>query len=136
MALDSFACKNNLSSAGILIDESYGYSQINSFICGYAGAFYSGSTDSGLSCPVQIPLSFMDTNTSSEKDNFSFWSMIADVEKFGGLITLLFHPGIYNSFEAPSLKLKYYEYLKYFKNKKYRNYTAKEILGFLEKSEN
>lgn len=117
-----------LAKCGIRVDESIGFVEENSFRLGFAGAFRSWSGLPDEHDPlVEIPLSFMDRNTIPCNDENDFYKMIAEVEKFGGLISIVFHPGYFNNPEFPKLQGQYMEHLNYFHKKNYRCMLPSEV---------
>jgi hypothetical protein len=122
-----------LESLGICSDESIGFAQENSFRLGFAGAFRTWhGLPRGRSPVVEIPMHFMDANTVAREDDFDLYGMVSEVEKVGGLITLLFHPGMFNSPEAATLRGRYVAHLSYFHKKGYRSMLPSEIVALLD----
>jgi hypothetical protein len=122
-----------LSELGIHTDESLGFSQQNAFRLGFAGAFRtSRGLPVGSRDVVEIPMHFMDENTAPRDDAFDLRRMVAEVEKVGGIVTLLFHPGAFHSPEAPKLRGVYQSHLSYFRHRRYRSMLPSEISTLLE----
>lgn len=126
---ESFAV---LDALDIRTDESIGFAQQNSFRLGFAGAFRTWcGLRTGSEPIVEIPMHFMDANTAPRDDVSDLRRMAAEVEKVGGLVTLLFHPGAFNSPEAPDLRGVYLAHLSYFRRKRYRSMLPSEITALL-----
>jgi len=121
-----------LAELGIEADESMGFSSLNAFRLGFAGAFrtWQGLTE-GARPVVEIPMHFMDANTAPRDDEFDLRRMSADVEKVGGIVTLLFHPGAFHSPEVPELHGVYQSHLSYFRRRGYRSMLPSEITTLL-----
>lgn len=123
-----------LDHLGIRADESVGFSQQNAFRLGFAGAFRTWRGLPAGSRPVtEVPMHFMDANTAPRDDLLDLRRMVAEVEKVGGIITLLFHPGAFHSPEAPQLRGVYRSHLSYFRSRGYRSMLPSEIAALLER---
>lgn len=117
-----------LAAAGIANDESVGFGGAIGSPVGFAGAFRVFHDDAanqvGL---VEIPLQFMDTNIAGHSAGSEVSAHFQLVEKVGGIVTMLFHPGSYDNPEHPRLQGLYDIYLEYFSKGRYRNLTAAEL---------
>lgn len=120
-----------LQDVGIQTDESMGFSSSNGFRLGFAGAFRAASCGSNKTPIVEIPLHFMDSNTEPRDDELDVLRMSAEIEKVGGIVTMLFHPGAFNSPENPRLRGLYQAYLSYYSSKAYRSFLPSEITQML-----
>lgn len=121
-----------LEDVGIQADESMGFSTGNGFRVGFAGAFRVFQFGSGNHNVVEIPLHFMDSNTVPRDDEYDVLLMVAKVEKVGGVITMLYHPGTFNTPETPELKGIYEKYLTYFFKKGYRSLLPMDLVALLK----
>jgi hypothetical protein len=94
-----------LDDAGILIDESLGFPDCVGYRAGIAGAFFP--LDASATRPVELlelPMAIMDSALLSECGNdaaFVVTEMLDHLGAVGGIITLLFHPGIFRNPEVP-----------------------------------
>lgn len=114
-----------LAATGIENDETLGFAGANGFRLGYAGAYrVAGASESEL---VEIPLQFMDTNMTPTALANEVFPMAQAVERVGGAVTVLFHPGSYDNPESPELRDVYDMCLKYFVDRGYRSYLPGEV---------
>lgn len=117
-----------LSDVGIETDESLGFPDLNGFRVGFAGAFgVGGPHDPTRRRVVEIPLHFMDTNTMPRTDDHDLLRMVGEVEQVGGVVTLLFHPGAFDTPEAADLRGLYESYLAHFHTRGYRSMLPSEL---------
>ena len=66
----------------------------------------------GLPFSVRRPLTFMDSNLPASQLEARFGRIHAHLSRVGGLITLLWHPGLFNNPEAHPLKGVYNQILR------------------------
>lgn len=126
LTLDPLRAFPNLREAGIMNDESIGFSTQIGLKLGYAGAFripLDGKIDSSV---VEIPLLYMDTNLQRSNLNEQLDLALA-VESVGGVVTMLFHPGSFQNPEMPSLHGVYERCLEHFSSRRYRCFLPGEI---------
>lgn len=117
-----------LDELGIRTDESMGFSNLNSFRLGFAGAFRTWrGLKNGARPVVEIPMHFMDSNTVPRSDEHDVLRMAAQVEKVGGVVTLLYHPGAFDTPEKAELRGLYTNYLTYFRERGYRSMLPSEL---------
>lgn len=127
LALDPRRDFSNLRDVGILNDESVGFSQTSGFRVGYAGAFRVWEQDSDGKEIVEIPLVLMDTNMVGTDGASDPIAIATAVERVGGVVTVLFHPGAYKNPEFPELFGVYDSYLEHFARSGYRPYLPYEL---------
>ena len=128
LAIDFLSCLDKLTSTGILQDESVGFVELNSFRVGFAGAYRFATSQCRLGESVMfIPMHFMDKNTAQTDGPSDLYVMLSKVEQVGGLVTLLFHPGTFHSFEKQNLKGLYYNHLKYMHSRRYRSFVPGQL---------
>lgn len=111
-----------LARAGIRVDESLGFSQANGYRSGFAGAYPVAEHD-----VVEIPLQFMDTNTAPRGTGSDLLSMVRETEAVGGVVTLLFHPGSFDTPEAKELEGLYPLFLRHFADRGYRSMLPSQL---------
>ena len=111
-----------LAQVGLGTDESLGFPESNGFRVGFAGAYLAGG--SGV---VELPLQFMDTNTVPRGDDFDVLRICEEIESTGGVVTLLFHPGSFNTPEALELQGLYETFLDHFRLRAYRPMLPSEL---------
>lgn len=117
-----------LDELGIRTDESMGFSSLNAFRLGFAGAFRTWrGLKNGAGPVVEIPMHFMDSNTAPRSDEHDLLRMAAQVEKVGGVVTLLYHPGAFDTRENVALRGLYTNYLTYFRERGYRSMLPSEL---------
>lgn len=122
---ESFAVLDDL---GIRVDESLGFSNLNAFRVGFAGAFrVERGLKAGRPPVVEIPLHFMDSNTAPREDQHDVLRMAAEVEKVGGVVTVLYHPGAFDAPENGTLRGVYSRYLAHFNDHGYRCMLPTEL---------
>lgn len=122
---ESFRVLNDL---GIQTDESMGFSNLNAFRLGFAGAFRTWrGLKAGGRPVVEIPLHFMDSNTAPRNDEHDVLRMAVRVERVGGIVTMLYHPGAFDSPENAELRGLYVGYLTHFAERGYRSMLPSEV---------
>ena len=111
-----------LDELGIQTDESMGFSNLNAFRVGFAGAFRTWrGIGAGGRPVVEIPLHFMDSNTVPRDDEHDVLRMASRVERVGGIVTMLYHPGAFDTPENAELRGHYLRYLTHFAERGYRS---------------
>lgn len=117
-----------LDELGIRTDESMGFSNLNAFRLGFAGAFrVDRGVKPGGRPVVEIPLHFMDSNTAPRDDGHDLLRMSAKVEEVGGVVTMLYHPGAFDTAENGALRGLYTRYLTHFRERGYRSMLPTEL---------
>lgn len=117
-----------LDELGIGTDESMGFPSLNAFRLGFAGAFQvARGLRPGARPVVEIPLHFTDSNTAPRDDDHDLLRMASEVEKVGGVITLLYHPGAFDTPENGALRGLYTRYLMHFRERGYRSMLPTEL---------
>ena len=132
LTYDSRTSPSRVFSKGIRFDESIGYADCAGFRCGYAGVFRPLNEErSAILNMWELPLVFMDSNTVSQgQDGLIFEETLSLLEKTGGVISVLFHPGTCNNPEYPKLIGRYHEILRFCHSRGVRNFVP---LQFIEK---
>ena len=110
------------SEAGFKFDSTYGFNRIVGFRNGLALPFYHYDLEADTPLPIlQIPLHIQD-GALLRQDNLDLapelalrrtLELIEKVEKVNGLITLLWHPNVYDNNNYPGWFWVYGEVLKY-----------------------
>jgi len=110
------------SEAGFKFDSTYGFNRIVGFRNGLAWPFYHYDLEADAPLPIlQIPLHIQD-GALLRQDNLDLapelalrraLELIDKVEKVHGLITLLWHPNVYDNNTYPGWFWVYEEVLKY-----------------------
>jgi hypothetical protein len=99
-----------------------GFSNLNAFRVGFAGAFRTWrGIGAGGRPVVEIPLHFMDSNTVPRDDEHDVLRMASRVERVGGIVTMLYHPGAFDTPENAELRGHYLRYLTHFAERGYRS---------------
>jgi len=101
------------TDAGLLYDTSLGYKAINGngFRFGTCFPFYPAGIDNNPMKILEIPLSIMDVSLPPGTKGWDQAENIVNtVEEFNGVLTLLWHPPVFNPLEYPLLG-KYYRKL-------------------------
>lgn len=136
LTLDPLRDFSSLQAAGIRNDETLGFAGTNGFRLGYAGAFQVWEAKpSNLPAVVEIPLLFMDTNMMPRSDRLDVFAMAREVEKVGGAVTILYHPGSYANPEMPQLAGVYDSCLEYFAGRRYRAFLPGQLGDLVRKRE-
>lgn len=117
-----------LTKSGIEVDESVGFATECGFRLGFGGAFRTWyGIDDGDRPVVEIPLQFMDSNIVDAAARIKIWGMLSTIQQVGGVVSLLFHPGAYESPETAQLNGVYRALLVHFSKNKFRSFTAAQI---------
>jgi hypothetical protein len=93
-----------LAQQGIRYDESVGWPYDASYRCGVAGPFIPLAPDGSRLCDiVEMPLVMMDTAIpAADGKSDSFTTMHRHLQRFGGVLSILIHPGVFFSPEVPA----------------------------------
>lgn len=94
------------TDAGLLYDTSLGYKAINGngFRFGTCFPFYPAGIDNNPMKILEIPLSIMDVSLPPGTKGWDQAENIVNtVEEFNGVLTLLWHPPVFNPLEYPLL---------------------------------
>lgn len=132
LTLDFEKSFSTIQGCGIRLDESVGYATDNAFRVGFAGA-YVINTSAGIAPLYELPLLFMDANVVTPEGQREMSEMLSKIERVGGVVTFLFHPGLANNPEFPEFLGIYERYLEYFSNNKYRSVKPKTLVALLDK---
>ena len=91
---------------GIRFDESIGWPSQNGYKAGIAAPFRPLNEAVGTRLEViELPLVFMDANLVEGEDGYlSFKNLFGHLQKVGGVISVLFHPGTFANPERPDLQ--------------------------------
>jgi len=115
---------------GIRFDESIGWTSQNAYKAGIAAPFRPLNEDDGTRLEViELPLVFRDVNlVEGEDGHLSFKNLFAHLEKVGGVISLLFHPGTFANPERPDLEGLYLRILELANEARARNLMPSDIV--------
>lgn len=119
-----------VSERGIRFDESIGWSSQNGYKAGVAAPFRPFNETVGMRLEVvELPLVFMDANLSEGEDGYlNFKSLFEHLEKIGGVMSVLFHPGTFANPERPDLDGLYLRILKLASEARARHLMPSDIL--------
>jgi O-antigen/teichoic acid export membrane protein len=119
-----------VAERGIRFDESIGWSSQNAYKAGIAAPFRPLNEAVGSRVDViELPLVFMDTNVAEGEDGYlSFKSLLEHLEKIGGVIGVLFHPGTFANPERPDLEGLYFRILELASEARARNLMPSDII--------
>ncbi|MBV8193146.1 MAG: polysaccharide biosynthesis C-terminal domain-containing protein [Alphaproteobacteria bacterium] len=119
-----------LAERGICLDESIGWSSQNGYKAGIAAPFRPLNEATGTRLEViELPLVFMDVNVVEGEDGHqSFKELFGHLQKVGGVISVLFHPGTFANPERPDLEGLYKKILEFAKAGRVRNMMPSDIL--------
>ena len=119
-----------VAERGIRFDESIGWSSQNAYKAGIAGPFrpLNEAADRCLEM-IELPLVFMDANVAEGEDGYlSFKALFGHLEKIGGVIGVLFHPGTFANPERPDLEGLYSRILEFANEAGARNLMPSDII--------
>lgn len=115
-------------SAGLVVDESLGYPDGIGYRAGFGGA-YRPRGPSGA--PVEVPLVVMDGALLGEGPGDDpverFRALVQHMSKIGGVVSLLFHPGVFDNPEIPAARHVYRRLLESASDVGARSRTALEL---------
>jgi O-antigen/teichoic acid export membrane protein len=119
-----------VAERGIRFDESVGWSSQNAYKAGIAAPFRPLNEAVGSRVDViELPLVFMDTNVAEGEDGYlSFKNLFGHLEKIGGVIGVLFHPGTFSNPERPDLEGLYFRILQLANEARARNLMPSDIM--------
>jgi O-antigen/teichoic acid export membrane protein len=119
-----------VAERGIRFDESVGWSSQNAYKAGIAAPFRPLNEAVGSRVDViELPLVFMDTNLAEGEDGYlSFKNLLGHLEKIGGVIGVLFHPGTFANPERPDLEGLYFRILELANEVRARNLMPSDIV--------
>ena len=118
-----------VAERGIRLDESIGWPGLNGYKAGIAAPFRPlNQVDKQLEV-LELPLVFMDANLVEGEDGYlSFKSLFEHLEKIGGVISVLFHPGTFDNPERPNLQGLYLRILEFANQARARNLMPSDII--------
>jgi O-antigen/teichoic acid export membrane protein len=119
-----------VAERGIRLDESVGWSSQNAYKAGIAAPFRPLNEAAGRRLEmIELPLVFMDANVGEGEDGFlSFKSLFGHLEKIGGVISVLFHPGTFANPERQDLEGLYLRILEFANEARARNLMPSDIV--------
>ncbi|WIM13730.1 polysaccharide biosynthesis C-terminal domain-containing protein [Enhydrobacter sp.] len=119
-----------VAEQGIRFDESIGWSSQNGYKAGIAAPFRPLDEAGGARLDViELPLVFMDASLAEGEDGFvSFKTLFGHLEKIGGVMSLLFHPGTFANPEKPNLEGLYMRILEFAHEARARNLMPSDII--------
>jgi len=119
-----------VAERGIRFDESIGWSSQNGYKAGIAAPFRPLNEAVGTRLDVvELPLVFMEANLAVEEDGFlSFKNLFEHLEKVGGVMSVLFHPGTFANPERPDLAGLYARILGFANEAHARNFMPSDIM--------
>ena len=119
-----------VASRGIRLDESIGWTGKNGYRAGIAAPYHPlDRAQAGPLELVELPLMFMDVNVPEGEDGLTeFASLFRHLQKIGGVMSVLFHPGTYSSPERPHLFVLYKKIVAFLRSENARNFTSSEIV--------
>ena len=119
-----------VAERGIRLDESIGWSSLNGYKAGIAAPFRPLNEAVGTRPEViELPLVFMDANLLEGEDGYlSFKNLFGHLEKVGGVISVLFHPGTFTNPEKPNLQGLYSRILEFASEARARNLMPSDII--------
>ena len=127
-----------VAERGIRFDESIGWSSQNGYKAGIAAPFRPLNEAVGTRLEViELPLVFMDANlVEGEDGHLSFKNLFGHLEKIGGVISVLFHPGTFANPERPDLEGLYLRILGFANAARARNLMPSDIIRIAAKESN
>lgn len=119
-----------VAERGIRFDESIGWSSQNGYKAGIAAPFRPLDEAVGMRPEViELPLIFMEANLVKGEDGYqSFKNLFGHLEKIGGVISVLFHPGTFANPERPDLEGLYLKILEFANEARARNLMPSDII--------
>jgi len=119
-----------VAEQGIRFDESIGWSSQNAYKAGIAAPFRPLNEAVGRRFEViELPLVFMEANLVEGEDGYlSFKNLFGHLEKIGGVISVLFHPGTFANPERPDLEGLYLRILEFANEARARNLMPSDII--------
>lgn len=119
-----------VAERGIRLDESIGWSSQNAYKAGIAAPFRPLDETSGRRLEmIEVPLVFMDASVGEGEDGYlSFQALFGHLEKIGGVIGVLFHPGTFANPERRDLEGLYSRILKFANEAHARNLMPSDII--------
>ncbi len=119
-----------VAERGIRFDESIGWPHQNGYKAGIAAPFRPLNEAVGTRLEViELPLVFMEANIVEGEDGYlSFKNLFGHLEKIGGVISVLFHPGTFANPERPDLEGLYLRILEFANEARARNLMPSDII--------
>jgi hypothetical protein len=119
-----------VAERGIRFDESIGWASQNAYKAGIAAPFRPLNEAVGRRLEViELPLVFMDVNVNEGEDGYlSFKNLFGHLEKIGGVVSVLFHPGTFANPERRDLEGLYLRILKFANEARARNLMPSDII--------
>jgi len=121
-----------LASQGMKFDESVGYPDFSGYRAGISG-IYAPLKSIGDPAFLELPLIFMDSTLAEEEmeqAGNAFFRLLDHLEKIGGVMSVLFHPGNFHNPEFPELLGLYIRILDEAYRRGCRCFTPKELIEF------
>lgn len=125
-----------LAAQGIKFDESVGYPDFSGYRAGIGG-IYAPLKSTGDPSFLELPLVCMDSNLAKEEieeAGNSFCRLLNHLEKIGGVMSLLFHPGNFHNPEFPEILGLYARLLDESYLRGCRCFTPKELIDLFASS--
>jgi glutaredoxin-related protein len=130
--LDIPATWNHQVSAGLMYDTTLGFKDTIGFRWGTAFPFFPNTGEKSIPL-LEIPLIIMDICLESRKNKAFDCLRIADeVERYQGVLTLLWHPPIFNTLEYRDERDIYINILQYCSGKDAWFARACDIFGWMD----
>jgi len=123
------------AAAGLSYDSSLGFKDRSGFRWGTSYPFFpfTGTVPQGI---CEIPLIIMDISILSHAEPLAECLGMADeVEPVGGVLTLLWHPPVFNAFEFPGAGEIYYKIIEHSVQRNAWITCAKDIISWLRRRE-
>jgi hypothetical protein len=131
--LDIPATWNHQISAGLRYDTTLGFKDTIGFRWGTSSPFFPNTGEEPLPL-LEIPLIVMDICLESRINRIEDCLRIADeVERFQGVLTLLWHPPIFNTLEYPNYRDIYCKIIRYCLNNGAWIAPARDIYEWISK---
>jgi len=127
-----------VAERGIRFDESIGWPSQNAYKAGIAAPFRPLNEAVGTRLEViELPVVFMDTNLVEGEDGYlSFKNLFGHLEKIGGVMSVLFHPGTFANPEQPNLEGLYLRILEFANEARARNLMPSDIIRIAAEASN
>jgi hypothetical protein len=118
-----------VAERGIRFDESIGWPSLNGYKAGTAAPFRPLNEVGKQLEVIELPLVFMDANLPEGEDGYlSFKKLFEHLEKIGGVISVLFHPGTFANPERADLQGLYLRILEFANQARARHLLPSDII--------
>jgi hypothetical protein len=118
-----------VAERGIRFDESIGWPSLNGYKAGIAAPFRPLNEVGERLEVIELPLVFMDANLVEGEDGYlTFKNLFEHLEKIGGVLSVLFHPGTFANPERPDLQGLYLRILEFANQARARNLMPSDII--------